>query len=47
MAMVHAAKMEAEAYDDKIIGLVEKAQAIYQQLSDLAQQFGAGSGDNG
>ena len=45
MAMVHAAKMEAEQYDDKIIGLVEKAEAIYKQLSELAQQFGDGSGD--
>lgn len=45
MAMVHAAKMEAEQYDDKIIGLVEKAEAIYSQLSELAQQFGDGSGD--
>merc|ERR1719284_1773858 len=43
--MVHAAKMEAEQYDDKIIGLVEKAEAIYSQLSELAQQFGDGSGD--
>ena len=42
MAMVHAAKMQAEASDAGIQDLIKKAMAIHKQLQDVQNSINAG-----
>jgi len=42
MAMVHAAKMQAEASDAGIQDLIKKAKAIHKQLQDVQNSINDG-----